>query len=183
MYTLLLIVVTLVISLIITPIIIKVSFKFNLVDRPNYRKVHTKPVSVMGGTVILLSFLIGLWLGHPIERAVKPLVIGLIIMYFVGIIDDIYDLKPILKLIGQIIAASVVVFTDYYRFYFFSNWSNHSFWYFKYTDYNYMDCSNNKCNKFNRWFRWFGIRCVSYWFNYHWFHSYITRKCIYHYDL
>ncbi|MEJ7480338.1 undecaprenyl/decaprenyl-phosphate alpha-N-acetylglucosaminyl 1-phosphate transferase, partial [Staphylococcus pasteuri] len=52
----------------------------------------------------------GLWLGHPIERAVKPLVIGLIIMYFVGIIDDIYDLKPILKLIGQIIAASVVVF-------------------------------------------------------------------------
>ena len=46
-----------------------------------------------------------------------------------------------------------------------------------------MDCSNNKCNKFNRWFRWFGIRCVSYWFNYHWFHSYITRKCIYHYDL
>lgn len=65
MYTLLLIVVTLVISLIITPIIIKVSFKFNLVDRPNYRKVHTKPVSVMGGTVILLSFLIGLWLGHP----------------------------------------------------------------------------------------------------------------------
>lgn len=48
MYTLLLIVVTLVISLIITPIIIKVSFKFNLVDRPNYRKVHTKPVSVMG---------------------------------------------------------------------------------------------------------------------------------------
>ena len=63
MYTLLLIVVTLVISLIITPIIIKVSFKFNLVDRPNYRKVHTKPVSVMGGTVILLSFLIGLWLG------------------------------------------------------------------------------------------------------------------------
>ncbi|MDS3883620.1 glycosyltransferase family 4 protein [Staphylococcus hominis] len=110
MYTLLLIVVTLVISLIITPIIIKVSFKFNLVDRPNYRKVHTKPVSVMGGTVILLSFLIGLWLGHPIGRAVKPLVIGLIIMYFVGIIDDIYDLKPILKLIGQIIAASVVVF-------------------------------------------------------------------------
>lgn len=110
MYTLLLIVVTLVISLIITPIIIKVSFKFNLVDRPNYRKVHTKPVSVMGGTVILLSFLIGLCLGHPIERAVKPLVIGLIIMYFVGIIDDIYDLKPILKLIGQIIAASVVVF-------------------------------------------------------------------------
>ena len=55
----------------------------------------------MGGTVILLSFLIGLWLGHPIESS-QTLVIGLIIMYFVGIIDDIYDLKPILKLIDKL---------------------------------------------------------------------------------
>ena len=72
----LLIAVTLVISLILTPMIIKVSIKFDLVDRPNFRKVHTKPVSVLG-TVILLSFLIGIWLGHPIEREVKPLVMGL----------------------------------------------------------------------------------------------------------
>lgn len=90
--------------------IIKVSIKFDLVDRPNFRKVHTKPVSVLGGTVILLSFLIGIWLGHPIEREVKPLVMGAIVMYLVGLIDDIYDLKPILKLIGQIVAASIVAF-------------------------------------------------------------------------
>ncbi|GGG89311.1 undecaprenyl/decaprenyl-phosphate alpha-N-acetylglucosaminyl 1-phosphate transferase [Staphylococcus pragensis] len=109
MYTLLLIAVTMVISLILTPIIIRVSTRFGLVDKPNYRKVHTKPVSVLGGTVILLSFLIGIWLGNPIEREVKPLVLGAIVMYLVGLIDDIYDLKPILKLIGQIIAASIVV--------------------------------------------------------------------------
>ena len=59
MYTLLLIVVTLVISLIITPIIIKV-------NRPNYSTYKT---SISHGTVILLSFLIGLWLGHPIESS------------------------------------------------------------------------------------------------------------------
>ncbi|MBI5971806.1 UDP-GlcNAc:undecaprenyl-phosphate/decaprenyl-phosphate GlcNAc-1-phosphate transferase [Staphylococcus caledonicus] len=112
MYTLLLIAVTLVISLIITPVVIKVSIKLDLVDRPNYRKIHTKPVSVLGGTVILLSFLIGIWLGHPIEREVRPLVIGAIVMYLVGLIDDIYDLKPILKLLGQIVAASIVVFYD-----------------------------------------------------------------------
>ncbi|RIL72439.1 undecaprenyl/decaprenyl-phosphate alpha-N-acetylglucosaminyl 1-phosphate transferase [Staphylococcus devriesei] len=112
MYTLLLIAVTLVISLIITPVVIKVSIKLDLVDRPNYRKIHTKPVSVLGGTVILLSFLIGIWLGHPIEREVRPLVIGVIVMYLIGLIDDIYDLKPILKLLGQIVAASIVVFYD-----------------------------------------------------------------------
>ena len=35
---------------------------------------------------------------------------GAIVMYLVGLIDDIYDLKPILKLIGQIVAASIVAF-------------------------------------------------------------------------
>ena len=108
MYTLLLIAFTMIVSLIITPIIIAVSKKLDLVDRPNFRKVHTKPISVMGGTVILFSFLIGIWLGHPIEREVKPLILGAIIMYLVGLIDDIYDLKPYIKLTGQIVAALVV---------------------------------------------------------------------------
>ena len=37
---------------------------------------------------------------------------GAIVMYLVGLIDDIYDLKPILKLIGQIVAASIVAFME-----------------------------------------------------------------------
>ncbi|NUW89205.1 undecaprenyl/decaprenyl-phosphate alpha-N-acetylglucosaminyl 1-phosphate transferase, partial [Staphylococcus aureus] len=73
-------------------------------------KVHTKPISVMGGTVILFSFLIGIWIGHPIETEIKPLIIGAIIMYVLGLVDDIYDLKPYIKLAGQIAAALVVAF-------------------------------------------------------------------------
>ena len=110
MYTLLLIIFSMIVSLILTPIIIKISQKMDIVDKPNYRKVHTKPISVLGGTVILFSFLLGIWLGHPIETEVKPLVIGSVLIYLVGLIDDIYDLKPIIKLIGQIVAALVVVY-------------------------------------------------------------------------
>ncbi|MDT0939083.1 MraY family glycosyltransferase [Staphylococcus pseudintermedius] len=109
MYTLTLIGVSMIVSLIITPIVIAVSKKLDIVDKPNFRKIHTKPISMLGGTAILLSFLIGIWLGHPIEREIKPLLLGAIVMYFVGLIDDLYDLKPILKLIGQIAAALVVV--------------------------------------------------------------------------
>ena len=110
MYTLLLISFSMIVSLILTPIVIKVSHKLGIVDQPNFRKVHTKPISVLGGTVILLSFLVGIWLGHPIETEVKPLVIGSVLIYLVGLIDDIYDLKPIIKLMGQIVAALVVVY-------------------------------------------------------------------------
>lgn len=44
------------------------------------------------------------------EREIKPLIIGAFIMYVVGLIDDICDLKPLLKLLGQVVAASVIVF-------------------------------------------------------------------------
>ena len=51
MVTLLLVAVTMIVSLTITPIVIAISKRLNLVDKPNFRKVHTKPISVMGGTV------------------------------------------------------------------------------------------------------------------------------------
>ncbi|PTG85180.1 glycosyltransferase family 4 protein [Staphylococcus chromogenes] len=109
MYTLTLIIFSMIVSLILTPIVIAVSKKLDIVDRPNFRKIHTKPISMLGGSAILLSFFIGIWLGAPIEREIKPLLLGAIVIYLVGLIDDLYDLKPVLKLIGQIIAASIVV--------------------------------------------------------------------------
>ncbi|QLK85522.1 glycosyltransferase family 4 protein [Staphylococcus sp. 17KM0847] len=109
MYTLTLIVVSMIISLIVTPIAIAISKKLDIVDKPNIRKVHTKPISMMGGAVVLISFFIGVWLGNPIEREIKPLLLGAIVIYLVGLIDDLYDLKPTLKLLGQIVAASIVV--------------------------------------------------------------------------
>ncbi|GEP83758.1 putative phospho-N-acetylmuramyl-pentapeptide-transferase [Staphylococcus piscifermentans] len=110
MITLLLVVFSMIVSLILTPIVIKISIKLDIMDKPNYRKVHTRPISVLGGTVILFSFMLGIWIGHPIEREIIPLIIGTIIMYLVGLIDDVYNLKPILKLLGQCLAALVVVY-------------------------------------------------------------------------
>ena len=109
MYTLTLIAVSMIVSLITAPIVIAVSKKLDIVDKPNFRKVHTKPISMMGGAVILIAFFIGIWLGHPIERETKPLLLGAIVIYLVGLIDDLYDINPILKLLGQIAAASIVV--------------------------------------------------------------------------
>ncbi|MDN8996974.1 undecaprenyl/decaprenyl-phosphate alpha-N-acetylglucosaminyl 1-phosphate transferase, partial [Staphylococcus aureus] len=65
---------------------------------------------VMGGTVILFSFLICIWIGHPIETEIKQVIICAIIMYVLGLVYDIYDLKPYIKLSGQIAAALVVAF-------------------------------------------------------------------------
>ena len=68
---------------------------------------------------------------------------GAIVMYLVGLIDDIYDLKPILKLIGQIVAFNRSILWNYNRFYFVSYGPDNSFWNIKYTDYHYLDCGDN----------------------------------------
>ncbi|MCU7556301.1 MraY family glycosyltransferase [Macrococcus capreoli] len=109
MFTLKLIFITCLISFIITPFIIKFSHLVGALDKPNLRKVHTKPVSVLGGVVILISFIIGIWIGHPVEWEIRPIIIGAILINIMGIVDDLFDLSAIVKLIGQIGVALIVV--------------------------------------------------------------------------
>ncbi|MFC3420281.1 glycosyltransferase family 4 protein [Salinicoccus hispanicus] len=109
MYTLFLLTVSFLISLILMPIFIWGSRRFGFVDHPNNRKVHLKPIPYMGGVAILISFAIGVVISRPIEAEYKALIFGGIVIVIVGIVDDKYDLKPGLKLIGQIAASLVPV--------------------------------------------------------------------------
>lgn len=101
---------TLFISLIITPILIKVSLKFNATDKPNQRKVHKAPIPTLGGIAIYLSFLIGLCILQPINQYHIAILCGGFIMVLVGCIDDLFDLSPKVKFIAQTGAACLVVF-------------------------------------------------------------------------
>src|SRR5690625_2558122 len=53
---------------------------------------------------------IGIMIARPIEAEYKSIIIGGTIIVIVGIIDDKYDLKPLLKLIGQLLASSVPIY-------------------------------------------------------------------------
>ena len=56
---------SLIISLVITPIIIKIVKKLNLTDKPDHRKMHTNPIPTLGGIAIFLSFLAGMLILQP----------------------------------------------------------------------------------------------------------------------
>ncbi|RIU95077.1 glycosyltransferase family 4 protein [Oceanobacillus picturae] len=97
-------------SLFITPIVIKYAKKLNATDKPNHRKVHTDPVPTLGGLAIYMSFLIGLVILHPISEYHLSIVVGASLMVGLGLVDDIFDLSAKLKFIVQIAAACIVVF-------------------------------------------------------------------------
>lgn len=101
---------TMLITLAITPILIKFSLKINATDKPNHRKMHTDPIPTLGGLVIFLSFMIGLFILQPSSTYHLSIICGAILIIALGTIDDLYDLSPKIKFIVQLIAAFLVVF-------------------------------------------------------------------------
>ncbi|MFZ3578962.1 glycosyltransferase family 4 protein [Virgibacillus sp. DJP39] len=100
---------TLVIALILTPLVIKMSIRIKATDEPNYRKAHVTPTPTLGGIAIFLSFLGGLLILQPSSDFHLPVIIGATIIILLGIFDDLYNLSPKAKLVGQIAAAFIVV--------------------------------------------------------------------------
>ncbi|QHE53609.1 glycosyltransferase family 4 protein [Pontibacillus sp. HMF3514] len=96
-------------SILITPLVKKLAVKIGATDQPNHRKVHKKLMPRLGGLAIFLSFIIGILLFFPDSGYTWPVVIGSTIIIITGILDDMRELSPKLKIAGQLAAATVVV--------------------------------------------------------------------------
>lgn len=96
-------------SVIFTPIVKKLAFKIGATDKPNNRKVHDKVMPRLGGFAIFLSFSIGYFILVPLTEQAIILYVGFLIIMITGFLDDLYQLPAKLKLLGQVIAAFVVV--------------------------------------------------------------------------
>lgn len=101
---------SLVISLIITPILIRYAKKLNITDKPNQRKVHKDPIPTIGGLAIFISFLAGLVILQPESHYHAAIITGAALIIALGMLDDVYELPAKVKFITQLIAASLVVF-------------------------------------------------------------------------
>ncbi|WP_152657637.1 MraY family glycosyltransferase [Oceanobacillus sp. CFH 90083] len=98
-------------AIITIPIIIWASKKLNLVDQPDQRKQHQRAVPSIGGLSIFLGIAAGFLYLQPEDPQMTAIIIGGIIMLLTGLLDDIFDLRPGTKLLGQIVAASIVAYS------------------------------------------------------------------------
>lgn len=101
------------ISLVMTPVIRDVFRAYNVVDRPGRRKVHAYPIPRVGGIPISAGFLIAL-LGLAststpvLANSLWALIPGAAAIFATGLIDDFFNLRPTVKLVGQIGAALLI---------------------------------------------------------------------------
>ncbi|MFL2079862.1 glycosyltransferase family 4 protein [Marinilactibacillus psychrotolerans] len=103
---------TAVISLCVTPLIKKVAFKIGAVDIPNKRRVNTKIMPTIGGLGIFITTFIALFFIQPIENStIIPIFLGASAVIITGLIDDIKEISPLMKIIGLTIAALIIYFS------------------------------------------------------------------------
>jgi UDP-GlcNAc:undecaprenyl-phosphate GlcNAc-1-phosphate transferase len=94
-----------------TPVFRRLAGRLGMVDRPDARRVHLSPVPLLGGIAIYAGFIMALLLfgeGWVVSQAISIL-IGATIVSFLGIWDDRWGVRPVMKLLGQAIAASIVI--------------------------------------------------------------------------
>lgn len=102
-------VVTFIISLILVPVVGKISKKLGIIAHTNKRTIHKGIIARTGGYAIYVSFLIGTMIFLKTDTQINSMLIGGFIIFLTGFYDDIHDLKPKYKMLGQVISALVVI--------------------------------------------------------------------------
>ncbi len=103
------------ISLVLVPIVNKITKELGIIAQTNHRTIHSGIIARTGGYAIYLSFLITIMIFLKTDRQINSILIAGFIVFITGFYDDIHELSAKGKLIGQIIAALVVmIYGDIY---------------------------------------------------------------------
>lgn len=94
-----------------TPVVKKIALKLDVIDLPKgKRKIHNKPIPLLGGLAIYFSFMLVMLLkSGALTTHETGIMIGATIIVIGGVIDDTFELRPRYKLIFQISAAVVLI--------------------------------------------------------------------------
>ena len=103
--------VSFIISFLAIPVILQIADQKKLYDVPDERKVHTHPVASLGGVGIFGGFLLASLLsiqGH-LNPEFQYFFAAALVIFFLGLKDDLVVLSASKKFVGQMVAASILI--------------------------------------------------------------------------
>ena len=111
-------------TIVLVPIAKKIAVHFDAIDYPNARRVNTEPIPRMGGIAMCAGIAIALlvelagegflgWAGFYVEQMRTDVnhaicMSGLAVVALTGVVDDVKHIKPLSKLFGQVLGASII---------------------------------------------------------------------------
>jgi len=81
-----------------------------LMDQPSERKLHEKPVPLVGGLAVFFTFAISILLFTPFADQAWPLLAACGLMLVTGLVDDRVNLSPRVRFLLQIMACCIMIF-------------------------------------------------------------------------
>ena len=91
------------------PKVIFFAEKLRLIDEAGIRASHMGSVPIFGGIAIFTGIIFSLLFWADIEN-IQFILVSLLIVFFVGVIDDLLELSPFKKLVGQVMATLIIIF-------------------------------------------------------------------------
>lgn len=94
------------------PVVIETAQKKGLFDLPDARKQHTQPTPPLGGVAIFLGMAgsMLLWGDAATFELIRFPFLAMLFMFFMGLKDDLLEMKALKKLAIQVALASLVAF-------------------------------------------------------------------------
>lgn len=80
-----------------------------LVDTPGGRKIHADPVPLIGGVAVFIGFSFALLSLNTSLAPYRGLLAGVVLLVFIGVLDDFHELTARTRLMGQCVAAALFI--------------------------------------------------------------------------
>jgi len=103
----------------LTPFIIRFARAINFVDKPEARKMHLTCVPLMGGLSVFLGFFllciydVAISPGRYFDKAMLGYLAGSVIIVLIGLVDDRRGMRPLIKLLGQLLVSMLFIFSNF----------------------------------------------------------------------
>jgi len=98
------------IAIFAVPSIIRVAHLKNILDQPNNRTVHESLTPRLGGLAMFAGFMSALTIFADLNNGVQQLLAGCIILFFIGLKDDLVSISALKKFAVQLLATGIVMF-------------------------------------------------------------------------
>jgi len=114
------------VAVLVTPAIRRAAPGLGMVDRPAERKLHVRPIPLLGGVAIYSAVIVSLLLFPDRQEVVElnAIVVGASLISVSGLLDDRFGLSPTTKLLAQVAAGLILIFAEIQVSLPIPNWAN-----------------------------------------------------------
>ncbi|RAP34193.1 undecaprenyl-phosphate alpha-N-acetylglucosaminyl 1-phosphate transferase [Candidatus Marinamargulisbacteria bacterium SCGC AG-439-L15] len=103
-------IVSFLLSFLLTPYCKRLAVSLKILDVPSERKVHRTPIPLLGGVALYIGFVLTAISHLPMDQTLLTILGGGTLIFILGLVDDVWGVSAIYKLIAQVFIASLTCY-------------------------------------------------------------------------